>query len=46
MVIIISVQYNCGFLPDIIRLTQGYLHRKYPFKYHEEGFLFVAFDPT
>ena len=24
---IISVQYNDGFLPDIILLTQGYLHR-------------------
>ena len=28
MVINISVQYNNGgFLPDIILLTQGYLHR-------------------
>ena len=27
MVINISVQYNGGFLPDIILLTQGYLHR-------------------
>ena len=26
MVIIISVQYNGGFLPDIILLTQGYYH--------------------
>ena len=27
MVINISVQYNGGVLPDIILLTQGYLHR-------------------
>ena len=27
MVIIVSVQYNGGFLPDIILLTQGYYHR-------------------
>ena len=33
---IISVQYNGGFLPDIILLTQGYLHRDIRFKYHEE----------
>ena len=26
MVINISVQYNGGFLPDIILLTQGYYH--------------------
>ena len=26
MVIKISVQYNDGFLPDIILLTQGYYH--------------------
>ena len=26
MVISISVQYNGGFLPDIILLTQGYYH--------------------
>ena len=26
MVINISVQYNDGFLPDILRLTQGYYH--------------------
>ena len=24
---VISVQYNGGFLPDIILLTQGYYHR-------------------
>ena len=28
MVINISVQYNGGFLPDIILLTQGYYHRE------------------
>ena len=27
MVINISVQYNDEFLPDVILLTQGYLHR-------------------
>ena len=27
MAINISVQYNGGFLPDIILLTQDYLHR-------------------
>ena len=27
MVINISAQYNGGFLPDIILLTQGYYHR-------------------
>ena len=27
MVINISIQYNGGFLPDIILLTQGYYHR-------------------
>ena len=27
MAIYISVQYNGGFLPDIIMLTQGYYHR-------------------
>ena len=26
MVINISVEYNGGFLPDIILLTQGYYH--------------------
>ena len=28
MVINISVQYNGGFLPDIILLTQGYYHKE------------------
>ena len=27
MAINVSVQYNGGFLPDIILLTQGYYHR-------------------
>ena len=27
VIYIISVQYNGGFLPDIILLTQGYYHR-------------------
>ena len=36
MVINISVQYNGGFLPDIIQLTQGYwlLPLGNPVKYH------------
>ena len=28
MAINVSVQYNGGFLPDIILLTQGYYHRE------------------
>ena len=34
MVINISVQYNGGFLPDIILLTQGYYQTGNPVKYH------------
>ena len=36
MVINISVQYNGGFLPDNILLTQGYYHSLLgnPVKYH------------
>ena len=34
MVINISGQYNGGFLPDIILLTQGYYHLGNPVKYH------------
>ena len=37
MAINVNVKYNGGFLPDIILLTQCYLHR---------GFVFAAFDPT
>ena len=33
MVINITVQYNGGFLLDIILLTQGYYHRGTRFKY-------------
>ena len=36
MAINISVQYNGGFLPDIILLTQGLLPSGNPFKYHVE----------
>ena len=37
MAINVSIQYNGGFLPDIIMLTQCYYHRgTNPFKYHEE----------
>ena len=34
MVINRSVQYNGGFLPDIILLTQSNYHRGTPVKYH------------
>ena len=34
MVINISVQYNGGFVPDLILLTQGYTTIGNPFKYH------------
>ena len=36
MAINASGQYNGGFLPDIILLTQCYYHRVNPFKCHEE----------
>ena len=36
MAINISVQYNSGLLPDIIRLTQCYYHRGTGLKCHEE----------
>ena len=32
MTINVSVQYNGGFLPDIILLTQGYNHRETRFE--------------
>ena len=35
MVTNVSAQYNVGFLPDIILLTQGYYHSLgNPVKYH------------
>ena len=36
MAINVNVQYNGGFLPDIILLTQCYLHSGNLFKCHEE----------
>ena len=36
MVFNINVQYNGGFLPDIVLLTQRLSPPGYPFKYHEE----------
>ena len=36
MAINVNVQYNGGFLPDIILLTQCYLHRGTCLKCHEE----------
>ena len=43
MAINISVQYNGGFLPDIILLTQGLLPSGNPFKYHVET---LSLQPT
>ena len=44
MAINANVQYNGGFLPDIILLTQCYLHRGTCL--NARGFVFAAFDPT
>ena len=41
---VVSVQYNGGFLPDII-LTQGYYHRGTHLNAMKR-FLFAAYDPT
>ena len=38
-VINISVQYNGGFLPDIVLLTPGYYHWEIPCS----GFVFIAY---
>ena len=46
MVININVQYNGGFLPDIILWTQCYLHRGRTCLNAMKRFVFVAFDPT
>ena len=37
MVIDISLQYNGGFLPDIILLTQGYFSETLRVQYGEDG---------
>ena len=42
MVINISVQYNGGFLPDIILLTQGYYHWGTRL-ISGSGFVFIAY---
>ena len=46
MTINVSVQYNDGFLPDIILPTQGYYLRGTHFKCHGRGFVFVAYETT
>ena len=46
MAINVSVQYNVGFLSDIILWTQCYLHRGNLFKCHEEVLYLQPFDPT
>ena len=43
MVINISVQYNGGFLPDIILLTQGYYTIREPGQIPCSGFVFIAY---
>ena len=42
----VSVEYNGGFLPDIILLTQCYYHRGSHFKCCGRGFVFVAHEAT
>ena len=42
MVINISVQYNGGFLPDIILVTQGYYHHRGTRLIPCSGFVFIA----
>ena len=48
MTINVSVQYNGGFLPDIILLllTQDYFLRGTYFKCYGRGFVFVAYETT
>ena len=48
MAIDISVQYNGGFLPDIILLTQCYLHYYWGTRLNamKRFFVFAAFDTT
>ena len=45
MAINVSVQYNGGFLPDIIMLIQGYYHRETRLN-AMGGFVFAAYGPT
>ena len=46
MTINASVQYNDGFLPDIILLTQGYYLWGTHFKCYGRGCVFVAYETT
>ena len=46
MVINTSVQFNGGFLPNTILLTQGYLHRDIRLNTTKKLYVLVAFDPT
>ena len=47
MAINVSVQYNGGFLPDIILSTQCYFHfHRETRLYAMKRFVFAAFDPT
>ena len=46
MAINISIQYNGGFLPDIILLTQCYYHRGTRLNAMKSFFVFAAYDPT
>ena len=46
MAINVSVQYDGGFLPDIILLTQCYYHRGGTRLNAMKGFVFSAIDPT
>ena len=45
MAINVSVQYNDGFLPDIILLTLCYYHRGNPIECHEEVLPLQAMIP-
>ena len=44
MAINVSVQYNDGFLPDIILLTQGYYHHRGTRL--RSGFVFADYETT
>ena len=45
MAIDVSVQYNCGYLPNIILLTQVYSYWGTHSKYFEE-IVFLAYETT
>ena len=45
MAINVSVQYDGGFLPDIVLLTQCYYHRGTRLKCHEEVLYFQLLIP-